>query len=409
MTVLEHLVVRLPEEPGNATWVVLDSAGHRLSAVERGSLEEAAAAASNRRVLLLVSGLDAVRMQSSLPVRSAARLRQMLPYSLEEAVAEDVERLHFAIGSEDDSGNIPVTMVARERMKAWLEDCERAGLRPERMYSESDGVPTVPESLTLVAQGDCILGRAPGQAPFTLQGMAPQEVMRAACGRDGEPAEIPHVILYVDTEGHARYEADVERLRDQGVRLDIQLLREGILPRLGATLIDRPGCNLLQGSYNRQPDWRSWVRPWRYAAALVVGALALAMVAEGARYLTLSREARAVTVLIETACRRNVGTADLGACETEIRRRLAPAAAGDGTGFLLALDAVAQAWNQDARLQALSFRSGVMDLRMVADDVSSLDEFARDLSDDGSFQSSIQSANPAQDGILGRLRIEPGS
>ena len=104
---LEHLVVRLPRSPGEASWVVLDSAGQRLAPQARGSLKEAAAAAANRRVLALVSGLDTTCSQATLPVKSSKRLRQMLPYSLEDVVAEDVDRLHFAAGSRDASGTIP--------------------------------------------------------------------------------------------------------------------------------------------------------------------------------------------------------------------------------------------------------------------------------------------------------------
>ena len=131
---LEHLVVRLSTTPGNVSWVVLDSTGQRLSPVAHGTLAEASGEAANRRVLLLVSGLDAVCSRASVPVRSASRLRQMLPYSLEDTVAEDVDRLHFAAGAREPSGGIPVTMVTRRRMESWLADCERAGLKPERVY-----------------------------------------------------------------------------------------------------------------------------------------------------------------------------------------------------------------------------------------------------------------------------------
>ena len=402
---LEHLVVRLPTKPGNVSWVVLDSAGQRLSPVAYGSLEEAAGAAENRRVLVLVSGLDAICSRASLPVKSATRLRQMLPYSLEDVVAEDVERLHFADGPRDASGAIPVTMTTRRQMKSWLEDFDQAGLNPERIYCESDGVPAVPGCMTLVVEGDCTHGRAPGQAPFALQGLALGEILQVAQYGEGESSELPHVMLFADAEGYARSESDVAWLREQGISLDVQLLREGLLPRLGATLIDRPGCNLLQGAYGQRHDWQSWLRPWRFAAAMLLGVLVLAIAGEGARYLALGRDEQDVTAMLETACRLNARTTDLSTCEAAIRRRLASTVDGTGAGFLVALEAMAQAWNEDTRLEALSFRTGAMDLQIVAGSVSALDEFARDMSRSGTFQASIQSANPTQDGILGRLQV----
>ncbi len=402
---LEHLVVRLPGSPGGVSWVVLDSAGQRLSPQARGTLEEAAAQAANRRVLVLVSGLDATGSQAALPVRSPKRLRQMLPYSLEDAVAEDVDRLHFAAGPRDASGTVPVTMVARRQMDSWLEDCEQAGLSPDRVYCEADGVPIVPGAMTLVVEGDRTYGRAPGEAAFALQGFALPEVLRVAYRGADESSELPHVTLFADNDGYVQCESDVAWLREQGVSLDVQLLREGVLPRLGSALVGRPGCNLLQGPYGRQPDWRSWLRPWRLAASLLLGVIVLAIAGEGARYLALSRDDRNVTEMLETACRLNSQSAGLASCEAEIRRRFAVTADGTEAGFLLALEEVAQSWNEDTRLEALSYRTGVMDLRIVAQSVSALDEFSRDISGDGRLQASIQSANPTQDGILGRLRI----
>ena len=406
---VEHLVVRLPRSPGDVSWVVLDSAGQRLSPQARGSMEEAAAAGANRRVLVLVSGLDATCGRAALPVKSAKRLRQMLPYSLEDAVAEDVDRLHFAAGSRDASGTVPVTVVTRRQMDSWLAECEQAGLNPERVYCEADGVPSVPGAMTLVVEGDCTYGRAPGQAPFALQGLTLRDVLQVACsgassGAD-EPSELPHVTLFADKDGYARCERDVARLREQGVGLDVQLLREGVLARLGTTLMSRPGCNLLQGSYGQKPDWQSWIRPWRLAASLLLGVIVLAVAGEGARYLSLGRDDRNVTEMLQNACRLNAQSADLATCEAEIRRRLAVTGDVTGAGFLVALEEMARAWNEETRLEALSYRTGVMDLRIVAPSVSALDEFSRDISGSGGFQASIQSANPTQDGILGRLQI----
>jgi len=403
--VLEYLVVRLSTTPENVSWAVLDSAGQRLSPVAHGTLADAAGEAANRRVLLLAPGLDAVCSRALVPVRSAVRLRQMLPYSLEDAVAEDVDGLHFAAGARDASGGVPVTMVTRRRMDNWLANCDRAGLNPERIYSESEGVPTVPGCIALVAEADCTYGRAPGQPPFALQGVSLEETLQVAHGGEGETSDLPHVTLFADTEGYARCETEVGRLREGGIGIDAQLLREGVLPRLGATLIDLPGCNLLQGLYGRKTDWQSRLRPWRFAAALLLGLLVLAIGGEGARYLALGRDDRNVTAMLESACRLNAGSGNLATCEAEVRRRLANTANGSEAGFLAALDRITRAWNEDARLEALSFRTGVMDLRVLAGSVSTLDEFTREIGSSGTFQASIQSANPTQDGILGRVQV----
>ena len=103
MMVPERLVVRLEQDIEHATWIVMDGQGRRLSQVARGVLSQAATAAKNRHVTFLVPGLNVLTTRAMLPVKTRAKVRQMLPFSLEEIVAEDVEALLFAAGPKQAS------------------------------------------------------------------------------------------------------------------------------------------------------------------------------------------------------------------------------------------------------------------------------------------------------------------
>ena len=83
------------------------------------------------------------------------------------------------------------------------------------------------------------------------------------------------------------------------------------------------------------------------------------------------------------------------------------AATGSGTqrGFLATLAAFTEAREPNSRVEALSFRNGVMDLRVQAPSVPVLDELARNVGAGGEFQVNIQSANPTDQGVEGRLQI----
>ena len=404
----EYLVIRLPAEPGNVSWVALDSAGQRLSPVGLGSLDEAVTAAGRRRLMLLVSGFGVVCTRAKLPVKSPARLRQMLPYSLEDTIADDVDRLHFAAGPRDASGEMPVAVVARRLMNRWLGDGGSAELAPDSVYAESEGVPATPGCLTLIVEDNCTYGRAPGQAPFALQGLTLTEVLEVVHGNVERQSEPLHVVLYADEAGYARCEEELTWLREQNLSVDVQLLRDGILPRLGATLIDQPGCNLLQGAYGPKTNWRIAFKPWRVAACLLVGLVLLAVLGEAARYLSLSREDRTLTAALEAACQQNLQSAVISSCEAEVRRLLASTTDSADVGFLVVLDAVTQSWDETARIEALSYRNGVMDLRMTSTSVSALDDLTRRVNNQGAFQASILSANPTEVGVLGRLQVLGG-
>ena len=79
----EHLVIRLEQELEDASWIVLDENGYRLKFV-RGPLEQATTETKNRSVTVLIPGLDVITTQAKLPAKRISKIRQILPFSLEE-------------------------------------------------------------------------------------------------------------------------------------------------------------------------------------------------------------------------------------------------------------------------------------------------------------------------------------
>ena len=70
----------------------------------------------------------------------------------------------------------------------------------------------------------------------------------------------------------------------------------------------------------------------------------------------------------------------------------------------------AMAANSSATIEAISYRAGVIDLRLIAPDVATLDNIQKAVSASGRFQASIQSTDHVSDQINGRIQIrESGS
>ncbi len=79
-----------------------------------GPLEQAAQRAAGRHVCVLVPGTDVLLTEPELPAKAGAKLQQIVPYALEEQLAEDIDDLHFAIGKRSgDAPTTPVAVVAR--------------------------------------------------------------------------------------------------------------------------------------------------------------------------------------------------------------------------------------------------------------------------------------------------------
>jgi general secretion pathway protein L len=125
----EYLVIRLGERVGDtAEWIAVGDDGTRRGPQTNGTLAEAALEIHDRPVIVLVPGTEVLTTFTSIPAKGA-RLQAVLPYALEDQLADDVDNLHFAPGKRDAGGRLPVAVVARPQMQAWLEALAAAGIR----------------------------------------------------------------------------------------------------------------------------------------------------------------------------------------------------------------------------------------------------------------------------------------
>src|SRR5215470_4828946 len=111
----ESLIIQL-REGAPACWMVCNDEGHVLVNAVSGELMQAAPLAVGRRVAVVVAASDVLVTESDAPAKSASKLAQVIPFALEERVADEIENLHFAIGERAaDTGRVPVVVVTRSR------------------------------------------------------------------------------------------------------------------------------------------------------------------------------------------------------------------------------------------------------------------------------------------------------
>ena len=401
----ETFFVRL-SDAGTATWCAFDVMGGLVGAVGRGSLESARHALAARRCTAVVNSVDVLAAEAALPAASQARLRQILPFSLEESLADDVEHMVFAIGARLPSGTTQVAAVAKERMDSWLGRLRAAGIAPNALCSEADGIPDIPATLVLVIEGERISSRKPGRAPAVFDGLTLAQVLSlslVATPSADEP-ELRHVRVFTDAAGRARFASELALLDSQFASADVKILSD-VFPYLAATLAQRSGTNLLQGAYAPKSNWLAMAKPWRLAANLAAVAVVLVLLLQGAEFWRLRRADAALDDVVASACQRVVGDSSTSGCQREIRQRLGANVGGATEDFLTTLAAIAGARDGEMRIDALSYRNRVMDLQLLVPNVVALDEFSRALEQTRRFDVEIETTNERDSATEGRLRI----
>lgn len=417
----EFVIIRLGRDHGQMVeWIVADDDGTRRSESFKGSLDEASAQVQGRPVIVLLPATETLTTTVDIPIRSSVRLNAALPYALEEQVASDVETIHFAAGDKRESGLRPVAAVARATMDTWLEQLEEAGIQPWKMVPENYGLARIPGTLSVLVDNDCVMFNDGTDVEFVMQDANPSDALAAAGWladrHDDAPADPSgHLVVYCSAADEERLSHDWIALRHELHSVDINLLPDGALSRLAVTVASGQGVNLLQGRYGPKADYGSWLRPWRKAAALLLVLVVVGFTGKGVDYYRLSN--------LETELRdqftqefRQIRPGDAGeildpiGAVNSIKRSL-----GAGTAspvFLQSLRELsnAMAQNSNASVEAVSYRAGVIDVRVSSSDVETLGNIQKAISASGQFVASIQSTDRVADRINSRIQIrEAGS
>jgi general secretion pathway protein L len=417
----EYLVIRLgTERDSAANWIAVDGNGTRLSPPVTGPLSEATRDVGGRAVIVLVPATTVLTTTVDIPIRGGSRLQTALPFALEEHLADDVENLHFASGTRRDSGLLPVAVVAHTYMQDWLEQLSDAGITPSRIVPENYGLARIPGTLSLLVDGQQIMFNDGADNEFVIQGVKPSDALAMAGALDAtgdgemakepDPATSSHLLVYCEPTAEEHFKHDWNALRNELSSVDINLLPDGILPRLAVTVAAGRGVNLLQGRYGPKAELGSLFRPWRYAAILL---LTLGIVGIGGKavdFYRLGLEESALKAQFTQEYRqlRPDDTRDIVdpvATVNSVRRSFGGPAALQV--FLPSLQqlSIALQQNTTADIEAISYRAGVIDVRLSAPDVATLDNIQRLIGNSGRFSASIQSTDQVGDKISSRIQI----
>jgi general secretion pathway protein L len=410
----EFLVIRLGvDREQAASWIAVDSNGTRTSQPVTGPLASAARDVADRSVIVLVPATTVLTTAVNIPVKGGSRLRAALPFALEEQLADDIEDLHFAAGTRRDSGQVPVAVVAHEQMSEWLEQLDAAGLSASRIVPENYGLARIPGTMSLLAAEDQIIFNDGADNEFVMQGAKPSDALAVAGAleeSDNEDHSAGHLLVYCSQGDEERFQHDWNALRHELASVDINLLPDGVLPRLAVTVAAGNGINLLQGRYGAKTEIGALFRPWRYAAVLFLTLGVLVFGGKVADYYRLTQEEvalKAQFAQVYQSIRPNDQreVVDPVATVNSVRRGLgAPTALQVLLPSLLQLGQAVQQ-NQTAKIEAISYRAGVIDVRLTAPDVATLDKIQKAVSSSGRFSAAIQSTDQVGEKINSRIQI----
>jgi len=408
----DWLLLRLPRNPADeVSWILADGRGNAMTAPQTAPLAQAATRAAGRRVCVLVPSTDVLLAEPEVPAKAGTKLQQVVPYALEEQLAEDIDDLHFAIGKRvGDTPTTPVAVVAHALMEDWLATLKSADVTPEVMYADSDLLPENPGHAVALIENDVVIVRPPVGPPISMPSDALTEALEIArqAGQGNEQTG-RGLILYTGAAEWQHFSPRVEKVRDQFDGIKVQLLTGGPLPLFIQQLANSNHINLLQGRYAQQNTHAVGWRSWRVAAILLGALVGLHLAGKAGELFMLKRAEKTVDASIDQAFRAAMpGEQNTINARKRMETRLAAVRSGGGSSLLDALGAVASARGAapGTVLRSLSFRDGALELSIAAPDADSLERVNQALSGNG-WDAQFLGGNAADNGYQGRVQIKP--
>jgi general secretion pathway protein L len=396
----------LRKDPGNEAiwrWLQLDSEGVPQGSIHAGALADAAREASGQRIVVLVSGSDCLLTRVSMPAGSRQKLLRAVPYALEEQLSEDVEDLHFALGSTQVDDAWPVAVINKQFMDELTEGFSEAGLDVQQVTPEVLALPYGGDETSVLVENDVALVRTDSTTGFAVDSDN-LGILLAARMTDDESALSP-LRLFV---------------REDSLRADMtELVGETrVEPFAGDPLnvfaqgLDARSINLLQGDYSRSGDWAALLRPWRATAALLVAGILISNVVMGIDYFRLSRESEQLHAQIEQTFKEALPeTRRIVNPRIQMQQQLdkLQRQQGAGGGFLSLLGQSGSVLRgmEGVEVSAATFRAGRLDVELTVSNLQLLDQLKQALMKAGRLSVEIQSATTGKDQrVQSRLRIE---
>lgn len=415
----ETLAIRMSTAHDRVEWLVIDESGAPRSPLSSGELAAAASLAAERPVLVVVDDAAVTRTSCNLPV-SGRKLAQALPYALEEQFACDVETLHFAAGDAGADGERPVAALELDAIAGIVDRLGAAGIGAQRVYAWHDAISPLEGFVQLLIVDDQVLLCDEAGSVAALRGLPPDVVLeawRAAQPDDDDDGAANNLRVFHDAPARERFAASIDALTESGA--DVKQLADGLLPFAARHIAARGGVNLLQGQFAVRSDVGARLRPWALAASLAGVALALSIVVNAVELRRLEKaSARLDGDIVRVLQSVQPGSASTGDPERLLGTILERAGGGDSDGaatavgagapFLPTLDTLAgalQAAGEDTRVDAISYRGGVFDIRLTTPSAQTLEGLTQRVADGGNLTAQIQRTEQEQDAIKSFVQI----
>ena len=339
---------------------------------------------------------DSVRtLPLSVAPEELKHLQKALPFMLEEALLEDVAKLHFASAPLDNDLQA-VAVVRRQTMDQWMSTLPEA-LKEMPWVSEALCLPWSAGYCTLVFEADHVLVRW-GEASGT-------RIERSLLPVLLDSLPLAHVSIVAYGGDEAAIKASIPESLHSG----LQMRQGGLSEALLLANTEKPGPDLRQGDFAPRLPFARWWRLWQSVLIVLAVAVVLKSGVSVVDYVSLKKEDLRLREAIQQSYRRVNPKGAVVDVEKQLNRQLAElGAAGAQSAFTPVLIELLSAMTEvgEIELTSVNYTGGKeMRVNFSAPSFQAVERVRMAL-EARAFSAELENSNARKEGVVARLRVE---
>ncbi len=355
---------------------------------------------------VIVPGEQVVLLDASLPGSNQGRLRQAMPFAVEEQLAEEIDHYHFSLGERIDSAHHQVAATSKSQMRVWQDLISKLDLSIRQVRPDMMCLPDSDQSISIAIEGKRVLVRTSRTRGFVM-GLDEALIVCAM--------QVDHSVVHLYPVGHSDQTQSSCRLMTTALSAAGQSVQDnapspGLVDLFAGVQSSPSRLNLMSGGLTQTPErLHKGVRLWTCAAATL---LLSALVVLSTRWITLSDQEDALTQTREeqlAIIKRSFPEITEVRFPREQMQQAFESRQGTDAGdtFLSMLSLVGPALAEDrsVTLTGVSFRQQQLVLSLTAPDLASIDKLQQSLEDMGTIGVNIDSAVTQSSQAVVEMRV----
>lgn len=274
---MQQLIIYFSADASNPEWMVMDGS----SIVQQGqgdSNQLAAALAEDKEVIVLVPSQEILLINATLPKMNRARIAEALPFALEDQVIGEVDSLHFASGEYQADETLPVAIVAKEKMRSWMN---QLSVQPDYLLPAIYALPVKENTWSIFVTDEIILVRMDAIRGFACEENNLQTFITIALGSAILPQHI-QIHNYTKQPLVLALPAEIE------IKEEFHESKQ-LVADLAKNISKTNSINLLQGEYkSRKTKYPETKKMWDTISKLALAFLAILILGPTISYFILS-------------------------------------------------------------------------------------------------------------------------